>query len=54
MPKLFEVTWTAMGNKCVHVETVQAVTKMQAQSIIRWRELANQTEIKDMTVKELA
>ncbi len=54
MPKLFEVTWTAMGSKCVNVETVEAVTKMQANGIIRWRELANGTEIKDITVKEVA
>ena len=54
MPKLFEVTWIAMGSKCVNVETVEACTKMQADGIIRWRELANGTEIKDITVKEVA
>lgn len=52
--KIWQVTWTAYDDKCEHEETIQATTKTEAKSIIRWRELANQTEIKDITVKEVA
>lgn len=53
MPKLFEVIWAAYGDKCIHVEPVEAVTKTQATGIIRWRELKNGIEIKDITAKEI-
>lgn len=52
--KTWQVTWTAYDDKCVHEETIKAVTKTEAKSIIRWRKLANQTEIKDIEVKEAA
>lgn len=48
----YQVTWTAMGSKCINVETVEAVTKMQADGIIRWRELKNGNQVKDVIKME--
>lgn len=45
--KLFEVTWVGNNSPTWYTETVQACTKTQAKSIIRWRELD-----KGVTVKE--
>lgn len=45
--KLFEVTWVAQGCPIWQTEYVQASTKMEVKSTIRWRELD-----KGITVKE--
>lgn len=44
----YQLTWIAMGSKCVNVETVEAFTRMQADGIIRWRELKNGNQVKDV------
>lgn len=45
--KLFEVTWVAQGCPTWQTEYIQASTKMEVKSTIRWRELD-----KGVTVKE--
>lgn len=45
--KLFEVTWVALGCPTWQTEYIQASTKMEVKSTIRWRELD-----KGVTVKE--
>ena len=46
MPKLFEVTWVADGNPTWITEYIQATTKMEVKSQIRWRELDKGVTVK--------